>query len=189
MEGRTDRGRPRETWDKAIAKYLQRRQVTVKQAKEMAQDRKLWKKFTNTGIDIDNNDDETDDPKEIHEAGRTDEEGEEERVEAVIVQNESAIAQSDPEEMPQNEPEPSPEKPAEEKFVIVQYSGKLYPGLVMSNDEKHEETEISAMKKRGKFWTWPNPPDVVWYRKNQIKGPLNPPQKIGDNLYQTNLKS
>ncbi|KAK9728285.1 hypothetical protein QE152_g18095 [Popillia japonica] len=67
--------------------------------------------------------------------------------------------------------------------------GKLYPGLVMSNDEKHEETEISAMKKRGKFWTWPNPPDVVWYRKNQIKGPLNPPQKIGDNLYQTNLKS
>lgn len=137
----------------------------------------------------DNNDDETDDPKEIHEAGRTDEEGEEERVEAVIVQNESAIAQSDPEEMPQNEPEPSPEKPAEEKFVIVQYSGKLYPGLVMSNDEKHEETEISAMKKRGKFWTWPNPPDVVWYRKNQIKGPLNPPQKIGDNLYQTNLKS
>ncbi|KAF6210075.1 hypothetical protein GE061_015831 [Apolygus lucorum] len=74
---------------------------------------------------------------------------------------EEMLLHVEPKEMPRAVPgemtqkEQIPEEPAKEKFVVVQYCAKLYPGLVLSKDEGTGEIEVSAMRRKGKFWTWP----------------------------------
>lgn len=54
---------------------------------------------------------------------------------------------------------------AEEKYVVVQYGAKVYPGKVVSGPDEMGDIQVSAMAKKGKFWCWPHPPDVIWYKK------------------------
>ncbi|KAJ8934309.1 hypothetical protein NQ318_002900 [Aromia moschata] len=46
--GKRKRGRPEETWDDTIKKIMEKKKVTIKRAKEMARDRKTWRKFTSS---------------------------------------------------------------------------------------------------------------------------------------------
>lgn len=70
----------------------------------------------------------------------------------------------------------------------MKYSGKLYPGLRLSIPDEKGETPVSAMTKTGKFWIWPDPPDVVWYKESQVVRQMNPPREIKPGVFVADLK-
>lgn len=68
--------------------------------------------------------------------------------------------------------------------MIVKYQNKRYPGLV-TNIEK-EEYEISTMEQEhGKKhkWRWPNVPDKIWYRYQNIVKKIPEPSAGGSDGY------
>uniref|UniRef100_A0A0A9YD57 Tigger transposable element-derived protein 2 n=1 Tax=Lygus hesperus TaxID=30085 RepID=A0A0A9YD57_LYGHE len=68
-------------------------------------------------------------------------------------------------------------------FVVAKYCGKLYPGRRLSDPDEIGEVPVSAMVKKDSCWTWPSPPDILWYRQDKIIKTINPPKQIGQNLF------
>lgn len=74
--------------------------------------------------------------------------------------------------------------PVKNDYVVVEYHGKCYPGLMLTHFDDSREACISCMRKKGKFWEWPNSQDVLWYKERQIKKKIAPPIEISRNKYQ-----
>lgn len=59
------------------------------------------------------------------------------------------------------------EKPLiEGDYVAVVYGGRKYPGKVVQ--EEDGEFEVTCMKKSGKWWTWPQEEDKLWFNASRI---------------------
>lgn len=69
-------------------------------------------------------------------------------------------------------------------YVIVIYKNKRYPGLVTDMDK--EEYEISTMEQKQGMkhrWRWPNVPDKIWYKYNNIVKKIPEPSAGGSDSY------
>lgn len=77
-------------------------------------------------------------------------------------------------------------------YVAVQYQGKIYPGKILSNFDQDGEACIAAMKKHKKHWMWPNPPDQIWYKREQVLRRIATPSLVScnsnDEVYLVDLK-
>lgn len=74
-------------------------------------------------------------------------------------------------------------------FVLVRYAGKLYPGKITSGVDDNGDVCISAMNRKGKNWLWPNPPDEIWYSKDQIQRKIPAPVEMGGQVFRVDMKS
>jgi len=59
----------------------------------------------------------------------------------------------------------------------VQYDGSLYPGEVKSVIS--DEYEVSVMMKSGKYYRWPDKPDQLYYKKEDVVCIIQPPEPVG----------
>ncbi|KAF6207339.1 hypothetical protein GE061_018580 [Apolygus lucorum] len=74
-------------------------------------------------------------------------------------------------------------------FVAVKYKGRLYPGKIIIGLDQVGEVCISAMSRKGKHWIWPQPPDEIWYKKDQIERNISAPVLFGnDGVFKADLK-
>lgn len=49
-------------------------------------------------------------------------------------------------------------------YVIIQYEGEFFPGIVLKT--KDSEYEVKTMTMSGKYWKWPKKDDILWYTKD-----------------------
>lgn len=59
-------------------------------------------------------------------------------------------------------------------FVIVQYEGEYFPGVV--NDTNLTSALVSVMTMSGSGWKWPNEDDEIWYKFNDVMQLIKPPE-------------
>ncbi|KAJ8688096.1 hypothetical protein QAD02_023891 [Eretmocerus hayati] len=63
-------------------------------------------------------------------------------------------------------------------FVIVDYEGEYFPGIIKQINEHDGSAEVSVMVMRGLDWGWPDKVDQVWYKAEDIKDINQEPQQI-----------
>lgn len=59
-------------------------------------------------------------------------------------------------------------------FVIVQYEGEYFPGVV--NDTNLTSALVSVMTMSGSGWKWPNEDDEIWYKFIDVMQLIKPPE-------------
>ena len=64
------------------------------------------------------------------------------------------------------------------QWAVVAYDGKQYPGEVTAVSDI-EGVEVSVMHKSGSCWKWPQPKDMIYYHKKDIKRLISPPIATG----------
>lgn len=61
------------------------------------------------------------------------------------------------------------------EWCLVEYDGSKYAGEIISIPVGRPEFEVSVMVPSGKYWKWPEKPDILFYTKAQIIQKLMPP--------------
>ena len=79
---------------------------------------------------------------------------------------------------------PENTEPERDDFVVVYYKGNMYPGKMLTDLDRDNDACVTCMKKKGKFWLWPEPPDSLWYHRSQIKKKIEPPKEVEGNLFE-----
>lgn len=69
-------------------------------------------------------------------------------------------------------------KKDDNKYVIVKYEDKFYPGIVMEINKGKKELKIKTMQQSGFNWKWPNPDDILWYKETDIIQYINLPMLV-----------
>ncbi|KAH3731231.1 hypothetical protein DPMN_142540 [Dreissena polymorpha] len=74
--------------------------------------------------------------------------------------------------------------PKKGDFVAAVYEGVWYVGKVLKVDESDGDAKISFMKKARvstsvEKFKWPQPPDKIWVKFNQILCNVNEPEPVG----------
>lgn len=59
-------------------------------------------------------------------------------------------------------------------FVIVRYENAFYPAKILNTDQ--EQYYCCAMRKSGKNWKWPQPPDLLWYSRDDVMKQIDEPK-------------
>ena len=64
-------------------------------------------------------------------------------------------------------------------YVLVEYHGELYPGLVTK--VKKRGFQVSCLAKSGKNkWIWPEEPDECYYEPREVKEIIAAPEIINN---------
>lgn len=70
-----------------------------------------------------------------------------------------------------------------DKYVIVNYDGILFPGIV--TDEDHEDIEVKCLHRvGGNRFFWPHRDDILWYSKDNVIAEIPPPERVTDRHVQ-----
>ena len=64
------------------------------------------------------------------------------------------------------------------QWAVIAYDGEQYPGEVTALSDI-EGVEVSVLHKSGSFWKWPQPKDMIYYRKKDIVRIISPPIAAG----------
>ena len=64
------------------------------------------------------------------------------------------------------------------QWVLVQYENFEYPGEVLQNNE--DEAEVSVMLPAGTHWKWPEPRDILYYKKENIVKVISKPSPVNN---------
>lgn len=62
-------------------------------------------------------------------------------------------------------------------FVIVQYEGEYFPGVVKKSEHDCKEVSVMVLSTPNTF-KWPEKPDTTWYTNEDIIEKINPPRPI-----------
>jgi hypothetical protein len=62
------------------------------------------------------------------------------------------------------------------QFVVFLYEGNIYPGKIISFNEKN--VYMFAMVKRLKPWKWPEKPDALEYEWSDALGGIDPTELV-----------
>lgn len=68
-----------------------------------------------------------------------------------------------------------------DQFVIVNFEGTKYPGII--TDKSSNQYKVSVMEKTSKEWKWPTPPDEIWYTKEEVLFPIQPPRLLKRGIF------
>lgn len=61
-------------------------------------------------------------------------------------------------------------------YVIVEYEGEFFPGIVKK--KKNKKCEVSTMTFDKNNWKWPEKEDVIWYDSSQVKEIIEAPEIV-----------
>nr|CAI5830211.1 unnamed protein product [Callosobruchus analis] len=64
-------------------------------------------------------------------------------------------------------------------YVIVKYEGELYPAKIL-NKERNEWYCCAMRKSRVNNWKWPDSPDLLWYKNEDLILQINEPKEINN---------
>lgn len=62
-------------------------------------------------------------------------------------------------------------------FVIVQYEGEYFPGIIQKSEHDYKEVSVMVLSTPNTF-KWPEKPDTIWYKNEDIIEKINPPLPI-----------
>ena len=68
-------------------------------------------------------------------------------------------------------------------FVIVDYEGTLFSGLVMAVESAGATVRVLHQDKNAGFWRWPQPVDSILYKMKEVKEKIQPPTAVAFGLY------
>lgn len=67
------------------------------------------------------------------------------------------------------------------QFVVVNYEGTMYPGII--SEKSSDRFKVSVMEKTSKHWRWPTKPDEIWYSKEEVLYPIQPPRLMKRGIF------
>ena len=63
-------------------------------------------------------------------------------------------------------------------WCLVKYDEKYYPGIIEQHRNANYLVSVMVSTANRNLWKWPNPPDCVWYTRQNVVTKLQPPEPV-----------